>query len=73
MSKYIWEAVSTYLSKNPQTCLKAVDIVIFQPAMVHDFEKSMKSAIKSKNKPKGLMARISDWFSSGISVLTGGM
>ena len=73
MSKFIFEAVCTYVNKNPETWLKAIDIVIFQPNMVDDFEKSMKTAIKSQQKPKGFLARISGWLSSGLNILTGGI
>lgn len=64
MSKWILEAVSTYLRKHQYTMLRTIDVVIFKESMVADFEKAMKSAIQEKSK--SLMSKIGKWM-SGVS------
>lgn len=71
MSKNILDAVASYLNDTPHTNLREIDIVIFQQSMVHDFVKSMQSALKEKKK--SFFAKVSDWFSSGVNYVFGGI
>lgn len=70
MSKIILEAVNKYLSKNMSTMLRNIDIVIFQPDMVVNFEQAMKSAVKDKSG--GFFSRMSQWVASGLNYVFGG-
>ena len=67
MSKCILEAFGSYQNKNPETCLRLIDIVIFRDEMVQDFEMSMKSALKDKEQVKGFFSSMSDWISGAVS------